>query len=234
MATENIRNQVERTEDLLNLRIKRLKERQELSEKLVIDHTDSSKRTRNEVIGGLGVLLGILVSLLTIDPQNFLIHIMIIITIIVIMIIYFAWNKRLKTLNDVFGSDTASYDQRIIPLENILECLILMTINSYEGHFKAIREVASMVSFLNDATLLYQIKPYELLIQSKVYASDINETMKNRNEHIKSNANQYYKDYQNLKLENIPMEFRRITERVFIDNQQYIDQKISSETIQSK
>ena len=155
---------------------------------------------------------------------------MLIITIIVIVIIYFVWNRRLKTLNDAFGSDTASYDQRITPLENILECLILMTINSYEGHFQAIREVASMVSYLNDATILYQIKPYELLIQSKVYAPDINETMKKRNELVKSNANQYYKDYQSLKTENIPPEFRRITERVFIDNQQYIDEKISSTT----
>ena len=70
MASENIRDQVERTEDLLKFHIKRLKEHQELSEKLAIDHTDSSKRTRNEVIGGLGAFLGILVSLLTIDPEN--------------------------------------------------------------------------------------------------------------------------------------------------------------------
>lgn len=228
MAKENIRDQIERTEDLLNLHIGRLREKQRLSEKSALDHIDSSKRTRNEVIGGLSGLLGIFISLLAIYTENILVHVVIIAVIVIIVIIYFAWNRRLKTLNNAFGSDIASYDDRIDPLEKFLENLILMSINSYEGHFQAIREVATLVSYLNDATILYNIEPSELLIKSKVFSSDINETMKKRNDVVKSQANDYYKDYQSLKPERIPEEFRKITEKVFKENQQYISEKISS------
>lgn len=231
MQLDDIRDQIKRTEDLLNFHINKLKDGQNLSEKLGMDHTDGSKRTRNEILGGLGALVGIFVSWLSIDNENSLALAAIIVFIVIIVIIYFSWNWRFRKLNEAFGSDTASYDQRIAPLEAMLETLILMSINSYEGHFQAIREIATMTSFLNDATALYAIEPTKLLIESKTFSSDINEVMQKRIDYLKSEADYFYKNYRGLKFERIPSAFRTIAEHVFQDNKQYIDQKLFSSNI---
>lgn len=221
---ENIRDQVDRTEDLIKLHITKLKREQQISIQNTLEHTEGSKNTRNEILAGIGVLLSLFGALLSTRLVD---HVAILIWFIFFAIIglgvYFGSNRRLRKLNRAFGEEIAIYDQRIVPLEEMLEDIILMTINRYEGDFKAIREVATLVSYLTDATQLYIIKPYEKLIQTKTFDREINQSMKNKIKYLKNNATFYYKQYKYLRHERIPNNFRKITERVFKDNEEFID-----------
>ena len=221
---EDISHQVQRTEELIKLKIQKFEKKQKLSIDIAKDHTDSSKQTRNEFLAGIGVIisfLGTLSQTSFIDPMTSVLWI----TYFAVLgfFIYVGWNRRLRKLNNAFGEEIACYDAMISPFEKIHEILVLETINAYKGHFQAIRATATMISFLDDLVNLYQIKPYEMLIKTQTFDRGVNQTMFNRIKFLKNEARYYVKQYYDMKRYKIPLECRTITQSVINDNQQYID-----------
>lgn len=228
MALEDIRDQVQRTEDLIRYHIQRLEREQEFAVKTAEDHTNESKKTRNTILGGIGVLFSAVVTLFSASKIQFndVLFPMSMFAIVAI-VVYLSWNVRLRQLNDAFGLDIFSFDQRLAPLRAFLEFLILMTINGYQGHFKAIREVATLVSILNDATQLYNIKSTEKLIKTKTFRKYKNAEFQKSISYLKGEANWYRNQYKNLRHERIPLAFRQVMQSVFNDNKEFINQYFS-------
>jgi len=227
IGMENIQHQIQRTEELIKVLIIKLEKSQEISIQSALEHTNGSKETRNNFLAGIGVIVGILSSLLSIDLVD---HVAVLLWLgfflIIGLSVYIGSNRRLRKLNDAFGRDITSYDLRIKPLRQMLEDFILMTINAYEGHIKAVRETATLVSFLNNATQLYHIIPYEKLIATGTYPRENNETMHRKIKYLKAEANFFYKQYMELKHERIPLNFRSEAEKVFLENNEFIDRTI--------
>ena len=120
------------------------------------------------------------------------------------------------------GDLIVSHDTAIDNLQLILEYTILATMNKLEGEKEVVSEVGKAVILLKHANELYQIKPREKISKLRILANFIQEYHKHKAETLKSDATAMYNAYVNLKRDKIPIEVRRISCKVFYDNEEYV------------